>query len=115
MDNTSPRTMTKSALALAKTALQIAKKALPAYSHRNSPKKFTQHQLFAVLVLREFFHFDYRGLEQLLKDWSDLRDILDLKAVPDYSTLCYAQERLLKKGLLSVCWMPASDWLGNTI
>ena len=43
-------------------ALATAKRALPLYSHRHSPKKFTQHQLFACLVLKNFLKTDYRGL-----------------------------------------------------
>ena len=50
----------------------------------------------AILAIREFFHIDYRGMEQLLKDWSDLRQALDLKQVPDYSTLAKAHARLGK-------------------
>ena len=95
--------MTKSPVALAKEALRAAKAALPAYSHRFSPKSFTQHQLFAILVLRQFLKTDYRGMIQMLKDFSDLRKVLSLKKVPHYSTLCYAEKRLLKKGLLKSC------------
>lgn len=98
MVGVSNRAMTKSGLALARTALQAAEGALPAYSHANSPKKFTQHQLFAILAVKVFFQVDYRGMEQLLHDWSDLRQVLKLEQVPDYSTLQYAQKRLLKKG-----------------
>src|SRR4030042_6166193 len=97
------RKMTKSPLALAKTAFQTAKDALPSYSHPFSPKRFTQHQLFAILVLRQFLKTDYRGIIQMLKDFSDLRKALDLKQVPHYSTLCYAEKRLIKKGLLKNC------------
>ena len=43
------------------TAYVTAQRALPAYAHRFSPKKFTQHQLFACLVLKEFLKTDYRG------------------------------------------------------
>ena len=46
---------------------------------------------------RQFFRMDYRGIIQLLKDFSDLPEILGLKKVPNFSTLCYAEERLLKK------------------
>jgi hypothetical protein len=102
--------MTKSVLALARTALGIACQALPAYSHPNSPKKFTQHQLFAILAVREFLHLDYRGAEQLLKDWSDLRRVLKLTAVPHYSALCYAHVRLLKKGASTGSWTRPSCW-----
>jgi hypothetical protein len=96
--------MTKSPLALARTALAVAADALPAYSSKFSRKDFTQHQLFALLVLREFLKQDYRGLEQLLTDWSDLRAALGLAKVPDHSTLQKAAGRLLqKKG-----WTPCS-------
>jgi hypothetical protein len=94
----SPRAMTKSPLALAAAALRLAARTIPAYSHPCSPKKFTQHQLFAILVVRQFFDLDYRGTEQLLRDWSDLRQALGLQKIPDHSTLEKAEKRLLKKG-----------------
>ena len=90
--------MAKSPVALAKEALRTAKNALPAYSHRFSPRRFTQHQLFAILALRQFLKTDYRGIIQMLTDFSDLRKVLGLKKIPHYSTLCYAEKRLLKKG-----------------
>ena len=102
MQDVRRRAMTDSALALAREALRVASGALPTYSHQNSPKKFTQPQLFAVLSVREFFHLNYRATEQLLRDWSDLRETLGLSGVPGYSTLCRAHQRLLKKGL-STC------------
>lgn len=95
--------MTKSPVLLAKEALRTARDALPTYSHRYSPKKFTQHQLFAILVLRQFLKTDYRGIIQMLTDFSDLRKVLDIKQPPHYSTLCYAEKRLIKKGLLKSC------------
>ncbi|MCE5269062.1 MAG: hypothetical protein LLG00_14400 [Planctomycetaceae bacterium] len=49
------------------TAWIVAKAVLPAYSHR-STKKFTQHQLFACLVLKAFLKTDYRGLMACLQD-----------------------------------------------
>ena len=89
--------MTKSPLRLAESALATAQQALPPYSSKFSRKDFTQHQLFALLVLREFLKQDYRGLEQLLRDWSDLRQALGLTKVPDHSTLQKAAARLLEK------------------
>jgi hypothetical protein len=89
--------MTKSPLALARAALAAAAEALPKYSSKYSKHDFTQHQLFALLVLREFLKTDYRGLEELLRDWSDLRQALGLKKIPDHSTLQKAHERLLEK------------------
>jgi hypothetical protein len=95
----SKRSMTRSPVALARMAIRVAKEALPAYSSPYSRHDFTQHQLFAILVLRQFFKTDYRGIIQLLVDLPDLRRILGLKKVPHYSTLKYAQDRLIKKGL----------------
>ena len=90
--------MTKSPRAVAQEALRLAQDALPSYSSVKSRKDFTQHQLFAVLALKTFFKTDYRGVAQLLADFSDLRTDLALTKVPHYSTLCYAASRLLKKG-----------------
>jgi hypothetical protein len=94
---------TKSTLALAREALATGQEVFPAYSHRFSPHRFTQAQLFALLCLKEFLKTDYRGVVQTLQEWSDLREVLGLKLVPHYSTLCYAQERLLKKGRRLAC------------
>lgn len=106
--------MTKSPVALAKEALQVAEAALAAYSHPNSPKKFTQPQLFAILALRQFFKTDYRGVVAMLQDFSDLTEALKLKKVPHYSTLCYAEKRLLKKGLSSrLCGLSSSEPTGS--
>ena len=90
--------MTKSPRAVAREALRLAQEALPAYSSKFSRKDFTQHQLFAVLALKTFFKTDYRGVIQLLKDFAELRQDLGLAKAPPYSTLCYAEQRLLKKG-----------------
>jgi hypothetical protein len=93
-------TTTKDPLALARVALEVGERAYEPYSHPKSPQKYTQPQLFAMLALREFFGLDYRGLVTWLAGWSDLRDELGLKRVPHYSTLCYAERRLLKKKAL---------------
>jgi hypothetical protein len=71
---------------------------LPAYSSPFSRKDYTQHQLFAVLALKTFLKTDYRGVATFLADFAELRDDLGLKDVPHYSTLCYAEQRLLKRG-----------------
>jgi len=87
---------THSPIALAKAALAAGRRAWPDYAHRFSPHKYTQPQLFALLALRQFFKTDYRGLVQLVAEWSDLRQALGLQQVPNYSTLCYAERRLLR-------------------
>lgn len=97
------RSMTRSPVALARMALRVARDALPAYSSKFSKRSFTQHQLLAILVLRQFFRTDYRGIVALLDDFSELRRELNLTKAPHYSTLCYAEQRLLKKGLSIDC------------
>ena len=90
--------MTKSPRAVAREALALAREAVPSYSSKFSRKDFTQHQHFALMALREFLKTDYRGLEQMLKEWAELRDVLGLAKVPDHSTIQKAAERLLEKG-----------------
>ena len=92
------RRMTRSPVALARTALSVAAEALPAYASKYSRHDFTQHQLFAVLVLKQFFRTDDRGMAALLEDLPDLRRELGLKKVPHHTTLFHAQKRLAKKG-----------------
>ena len=74
-----------------------AKGALPTFANLYSPKKFTQHQLFACLTLKEFLRLDYRGIMHLLKDSPDLCAVIELKKVPHWTTLQKAADRLLKK------------------
>lgn len=76
-------------------AYELAQRILPAYSHQKSPRKFTQHQLFALLVLKTHQRKDYRGVVALLEDMPELIQSLQLKAIPHYTTLQKASERLL--------------------
>lgn len=93
--------MTKSPRAVAREALRLAKDALPAYSSPYSRKDFTQHQLFPVLALKTFLKTDYRGVVQFRADFAELRTDIGLTKVPNYSTLCYAEQQLLKWGISS--------------
>ena len=90
----------KSPNAIARIAYASAKHSLPTYHHIKSPKKFTQHQLVARLSLKEFFTTDYRGIEQILKDSSDLKHILELSDILHYTTLQKAARRLTNKNTL---------------
>lgn len=101
--------LTKSPTALAKQALRVAKKALPTYSASRSRHDFTQAQLFAVLALKQFFQTDYRGIVQLLSEFTDLQKVLKLTKVPHFTTLQKVQQKLLKKGLLTDYWQQFSN------
>jgi Transposase DDE domain len=89
-------------------ALAVAKQSLPPYSHRNSPRKFTQHQLFACLVLKIFLKTDYRGVVAHLLDCPSLVETLGLARVPHYTTLQKAARRLLSS-------VPAKRLLDATV
>jgi len=78
--------------------LLIGELGLKKYAHRFSPKKFTQPQLFACLVLKEFLRLDYRKLAQTLTDCSDLPRAIELKTVPHFTTFQKASQRLLRFG-----------------
>jgi hypothetical protein len=88
----------KSPKAVILTALAVARRSLPAYSHRYSPKTFTQHQLFACLVLKNFLKTDYRGVVSLLNDTPFLATVLELKRIPHFTTVQKASKRLLTQG-----------------
>jgi hypothetical protein len=87
---------TKSPRKVLLVAHAVAVKSLPAYAHVSSPRKFTQHQLFAVLVLKEFMRCDYRKVADLLSECSDLREVIGLESAPHYTTIQKASVRLLK-------------------
>lgn len=56
---------------------------------------YIQPQLFALLILKQFFQEDYRGLVEVIDDFSDIKKILNLEIVPHYTTLQKASKRLL--------------------
>jgi hypothetical protein len=85
----------KSPRRVLQVAYEAACRALPAHRHKFSPKKFTQPQLMACLVLKEFSCLDYRGLAVHLADHPDLGTLIGLKAVPHFTTFQKAAGRLL--------------------
>src|SRR5436305_6201120 len=89
-------TTSKSPRRVLQVAYDAACQALPAHRHRFSPKKFTQPQLLACLVLKEFLRLDYRGIVEHLADHGELTRLLSLKGIPHYTTLQKAAARLLK-------------------
>ena len=90
-------TLTKSPLRVVREALAVARRRLRCYRHKFSPKKFTQPQLFACLVLKAFLRTDYRGLVAHLTDHSDVRAVLGLTTVPHFTTPQKASRRLLRQ------------------
>ena len=98
----------KSPKAVVLSALAAARRSIPAYSHKFSPKTFTQHQLFACLALKSFLKTDYRGLTAHLADHPPLVEMLELRRVPHFTTVEKAAKRLLKAA-------PARHLLDSTV
>jgi hypothetical protein len=97
------RMTSKSPVAVAREALAIAQAALPKYRAPRAKHRYNVPQLFAILVLRQFFNTDYRGIATYLRDFSDLRSALGLTRVPHYSTLQRAEAWFEKKQPLGPC------------
>ena len=85
----------KSPRRVLRVAYEAACRAVPEYAHKYSPRKFTQPQLLACLVLKEFARLDYRGLAEHLADHPDLCGLIELKSVPHFTTFQKAAARLL--------------------
>jgi len=81
-------------LNVAKLALKLGKKSLADYSHPKSPKTYTQPQLLACLVLKTYLKTTYRGVVELIELSPPLVEALELKEIPDYSTLKYFADRI---------------------
>jgi hypothetical protein len=88
-------TTSKSPRRVLQVAHEAACRALPAHRHKYSPKKFTQPQLVACLVLKEFSRLDYRGLAEHLIDHADLVIQIGMRTVPHFTTFQKAAQRLL--------------------
>lgn len=79
-----------------KVAYQLGSEVLEPYAHEYSPRRYTQSQIFACLVLKMFFKTDYRGLEAILRDSPQFCAAISMKQVPHFTTFQKAERRLLK-------------------
>lgn len=84
---------------VAKLAYQLAKETLPQYSHPKSKHRFTFHQLAACVLLMFYVDLSYRDMEEWLLASDQVVDALELKEVPDHSTLQRAYKKLRMKQL----------------
>ena len=81
-------------LLLARVALQVATRVLPPYRSRFSKHQFTQPQLLAILCLMRYQDWTFRETEVRLREHGELRQVLKLVSVPDYTTLYRFLKRL---------------------
>jgi hypothetical protein len=76
-------------------AYELARVQLPEHSCRFSRHDFTLAQLFACLVVREFFGLSYRRTEALLSDVPQWLADIGLAKTPDHNTLWRAFDALV--------------------
>jgi hypothetical protein len=77
-------------------AYRLAQRLFAQYACEFSRHDFTLPQLFACLVLREFYGLSYRRAERLLRDSPQWLADLGLSAAPDHNTLWRAFGSILK-------------------
>ena len=81
-------------LPFARTALQVATAVVPPYRSHLSKHQFSQPQLLAVLCLMRYEDWTFRETEVRLREHGELRRVLRLQRVPDYTTLYPCLKRL---------------------
>lgn len=77
-------------------AWQIGKACLPTYASKFSRHDFTLPQLFACLVLRQFYNLSYRKTQSLLTESPSWRRAIGMKRTPDHNTLCDAFDVIVR-------------------
>lgn len=90
----------QSLVVAAEDALAEARESMPKFAHPFLSKDFTEHQLYAIQVLRRVLKTDIEGVIHKLADSAELCEALGLEAIPDYATLFQADARLRRKGFL---------------
>jgi Transposase DDE domain/Transposase domain (DUF772) len=81
-------------LPFARIALQVSRAVLPRYRSRFSKRQFTQPQLLAILCLMRYEDWTFREAEVRLGEHRELRQVLGLVSVPDFTTLYRFLQRL---------------------
>jgi hypothetical protein len=87
-------------LNVASLSMTVCRRHLTPYSHRMSPRRFTQAQLMTCLMLRAYLKTTYRGVIDILQASEGLRECLGLRFVPNYSTLKKFSDRIASPELV---------------
>jgi len=74
-------------LPFARAAMDVASAILPTYRSRFSKHQFSQPQLLAILCLMRYEDWTFREAEVRLREHVELRAVLRLSSVPDYTTV----------------------------
>jgi len=72
----------------------IRNSRIPLYSSKFSKKIYTQHQLLALLLLKEYLGEDYRNTVELTEIIDTLREKINLDEVPHFTTIHKFSQRI---------------------
>jgi hypothetical protein len=78
-------------------AFRLARRVLPERMSKFARHDFTQPQLFACLVLKQFCGLSYRHTEQLLRDSPGWLADIGMRDAPDHNTLWRAMSQLISR------------------
>jgi len=84
---------------LARLALEVGQAVLSPHRSKFSKRQFTQPQLLAILCLLRYEDWTFREAEVRLREHCELRQALELRTVPDHTTLCRFLRRLSEEDL----------------
>ncbi|WP_319509135.1 IS5 family transposase [uncultured Methanolobus sp.] len=77
------------------TALAVSGNShLQIYSCKYSKRKYTQHQLLALILLKEYLNEDYRNIVEIVELMDKVKAKIGLKQVPHFTTLHKFTRRL---------------------
>jgi hypothetical protein len=74
-------------LRVVELSMRLARRAMHAYSHDNSPKVFTQPQLLTCLILKAYLGATYRGLIDQIALMPMVREAIGLKRLPHFTAV----------------------------
>src|ERR1700724_645116 len=100
-------------LPFARIALHVCQAVLPRYRSRFSKHQFTQPQLLAILCLMRYEDWTFREAEVRLREHSELRAVLRLSSVPDYTTVYRFLRRLPDDAIENVLGEYGRVWCGS--
>jgi len=67
---------------------------IPEYSSKFSKKTYTQHQLLALLLLKEYLGENYREIVDLVEVMDSIKEAIDLEEIPHFTTIQKFCQRL---------------------
>jgi len=95
-------------------ASQVIKESrIPLYSCKFSKRTYNQHQLLTLLLLKEYLAEDYRDTVELIEIMDSIRQKIDLKEIPHFTTIqkfCHRIKSFVFDRLLNRLMKLFYDW-----